>query len=713
MQSEKILSQPETTLPGLQEGRGVERHGQQATAREHPDTQGKAAAAPLNVLIVEDRASDAQLMVHELKKAGFDPQWKLAENEAEYLAQLNPSLDLILSDFHMPVFNAWEALRLLSEQRLDVPFIVVTGSVGEEVAMKLVRAGAADYLLKDRLARLGEAVKQAITLRNYRRQKTAADEAIALARALAEHRLADMEALMEAVPSIVFISHDRECRRMAGNRLGRKVLRLPADANLSKTAPPGEVPMGFQAMKNGTPILPEELPLQQAAKGREIRDYEMDLVFSDGSIVTIIGNASTLRDENGKPRGAVGAFVDITERKRAEEKLQAAKISLERAKEAAEEASRAKDRFLAVLSHELRTPLTPILALTSTLAEDASLGDAVRGDLQIIERNVELEAHLIDDLLDVTRIVHGKINLDKRPVDLCEVIRRVVEVCREDIKVRRIHFGVKTEGEPYPILADATRLQQVFWNLLKNALKFTPEDGCIGIQCRRARQSVVVEVKDSGKGIAAEDLGRIFNPFEQIERSESGARGGLGLGLAISKGVVEMHEGTIEAKSEGLGLGATFCVSLPLAETVAPVVAGPAVPLPLASSPVLRILLVEDHGDTARVLGRLLRNQGHEVRTAADLQKALEWCRQWEFDLLISDLGLPDGTGLDLMRQLRSLRPEIPGIALSGYGTEEDIRQSYEAGFAEHLIKPIEMDRLWEAIYRIANAVPLHPPGRS
>jgi len=395
---------------------------------------------------------------------------------------------------------------------------------------------------------------------------------------------------------------------------------------------------------------------------------------------------------------------EIGARKQMEEGLKTAMISLERAKEAAEESSRAKDRFLAILSHELRTPLTPIMALTSTLAEDRSLGEALRGDMQIIHRNVELEARLIDDLLDVMRIVHEKIKLDKRPVDLREIIRRAVEVCGEDIKARRIHFGVKNEGEPFPILADASRLQQVFWNLLKNALKFTPEDGCIGIQCRRVGPSVVAEVSDSGRGMAAEDLVRIFNPFEQIERRETGAHGGLGLGLGISKGLVELHGGTIEARSEGLGLGATFCVTLPLAEEIGPSTAAPAAPLNHGSKRALRILLVEDHEDTARILARLLKSQGHEVQIAGDLNESLELSRQWEFDLLISDLGLPDGSGLHLMRQLQSIRPKVPGIAISGYGTEEDIRQSREAGFAEHLVKPLEMDRLRAVIDRVANA---------
>lgn len=432
---------------------------------------------------------------------------------------------------------------------------------------------------------------------------------------------------------------------------------------------------------------------------------EEEAIFIAGHRIWYETFKTPVRDGTGRVIGTTGYARDITERRQAEDKLKASMLSAEKAKEAAEEASRAKDRFLAILSHELRTPLTPILALTSALAEDESLGDTLCRDLKCIERNIELEAHLIDDLLDVTRIIHGKIRLDKRPVDLREIIRRVVDICQEDIKARRIHFGVKTEDKPYPILADATRLQQVFWNLLENAIKFTPETGYISIQCHRTRQSVVAEVTDSGKGIAAEDLDRIFNPFEQVERRETGAYGGLGLGLSLSKSLVELHEGTIEAKSEGLGEGSTFCVTLPLTEESLPVVASPPIPSAPVTPRVLRILVVEDHEDTARILARLLRSQGHEVRTARNMNKALELSRQWEFDLLISDLGLPDGNGRDLMRQLRSIRPKALGIAISGFGTDEDIHQSLVAGFEEHLVKPLDIAALRAVILRMASNV--------
>jgi CheY-like chemotaxis protein len=214
---------------------------------------------------------------------------------------------------------------------------------------------------------------------------------------------------------------------------------------------------------------------------------------------------------------------------------------------------------------------------------------------------------------------------------------------------------------------------------------------------------VVAEVSDSGKGIAVEDLVRIFNPFEQVKRRESSTFGGLGLGLALTKGLVELHGGTIEAKSEGVGQGAVFCVTFPLTEASTPLIPCPAVPLIPAHLRALRILLVEDHGDTSRILARLLRSQGHEVQTAGDLHKALELSRQWEFDLLLSDLGLPDGSGRELMRQLRSTHPKTPGIAMSGYGTNDDIRQSLAAGFEEHLVKPLNIAALRAAINRVAS----------
>ncbi len=273
----------------------------------------------------------------------------------------------------------------------------------------------------------------------------------------------------------------------------------------------------------------------------------------------------------------------------------------------------------------------------------------------MIRRNVELEARLIDDLLDVTRIVRGKLELHKQPIELCTVLHRAIEVCTPDIAARKLHFGVDIPDGPYLVEADAARLQQVFWNLLKNAIKFTPEGGCVGIRCRRdGADHILVEVNDSGVGIERAALPLIFNAFEQGERSRTRQFGGLGLGLTISKAMVEMHGGRIEATSPGKDQGATFRVRLPLlaagARAVRPREQGPAATRPPARR--LRILLVEDHGDTAWVMTRLLKADGHEVQAAADVATALKRAEEGEFDLLLSDLGLPDGSGLDLMRAL-------------------------------------------------------------
>jgi two-component system CheB/CheR fusion protein len=317
-----------------------------------------------------------------------------------------------------------------------------------------------------------------------------------------------------------------------------------------------------------------------------------------------------------------------------------------------------------------------------------------------------MEARLIDDRLDVTRIARGKVELRKQRVEVCTVIRRAVEVCKPDIEARGLQFDVDLgPAAPYRIEADVARLQQVFWNLLKNAIKFTPHGGCVGIRVRGPGSEiqgspsfVVVDFTDSGIGIAPEAQPRIFNAFEQAERSITRQFGGLGLGLAISKALVEMHGGTIEVHSEGRGKGATFRIRLPLCVPAGhpetPAAAAP----PRPAVRCLRILLVEDHGVTAKMMRWVLAEDGHDVKTASDVATALELARQHAFDLVVSDLGLPDGSGHDLMRQLRWRGQEFPGIALSGYGQEEDIRNSHEAGFAVHLTKPASRERLLEAV---------------
>lgn len=379
-------------------------------------------------------------------------------------------------------------------------------------------------------------------------------------------------------------------------------------------------------------------------------------------------------------------MVTMRERGRFEEELV-------KARNAAQTATKAKDEFLAALSHELRNPLNPVLMLSTAMELDPSLPEDAREQIGIIRRNAELEARLIDDLLDVTRITHGKLKLVQVSVDLHLLLRETEEIVRSDGHGKRVPVHFEKNAADYFIHADAARIQQVFWNLVKNAIKFTPAGGEVRvITSNDAPDSITVRVIDTGHGIDAEVLPSIFAPFEQGGISTQ-QFGGLGLGLAITRGLVEMHGGSIRAESAGRGRGATFTVQF---KTCAPPAAPPTLFPFLAPDSVekLRLLLVEDHESTREVLARILRRAGHEVHAAGTVGEALQLAdAAGPFDIVISDLGLPDQTGCDLMRAIRA-RHGWPGIALSGYGMDEDVKRALDAGFSAHLIKPVNLEQL-------------------
>jgi len=419
--------------------------------------------------------------------------------------------------------------------------------------------------------------------------------------------------------------------------------------------------------------------------------------------------ALAVHDSKGEIAGALvfahrspAIFTERTERILAVVALQVS-MGLENAQlyGAAQAASAAKDQFLAMLSHELRTPLTPIFAVLAAMEEYPDLPEKMRSDLLVISRNLQLEAQLIDDLLDLTRISRGKISLRREITDVHSLIRSVSQLCQSEIDKQQIGFELDLEASRYHVLGDASRLQQVFWNLLSNAVKFSNVGGKIELRtCVVADAELHVRLTDDGCGIDPALLERIFQPFEQGDISVSPRFGGLGLGLAISKFIVDAHQGEIWAESPGLGKGATFTVSLPLAETEQVRSAPPVGPKPPPISRPVRILLVDDHYDTLDVMGRLLTRCGYEVVTASTYSKAFSLGRQQEFDLLISDLGLHDGSGYELMSALRAVS-SVKGIALSGYGMKADIDRSLAAGFSAHLTKPCDLSVLNATIQRV------------
>ena len=371
----------------------------------------------------------------------------------------------------------------------------------------------------------------------------------------------------------------------------------------------------------------------------------------------------------------------------------------------AERANRAKDSFLAMLSHELRTPLTPVLTSVLALEQGDDLSDDMRAALQMIRRNVQLEARLIDDLLDLTRISKGKVQLNLEEVDGHLLLRSALEICEADIAKKKLVLETDFAAEKAALLADPARLQQIFWNLIKNAVKFTPEGGRLEIHTENRDRELCVCVSDNGIGIDAETLPKIFNAFEQGERMQFG---GLGLGLAISKALVETHHGKLTAESDGPDKGATFTASFPILDTVLNGTESTAPSIPSVHKP-MRVLLVEDHEDTNRSLTQLLRRRGYHVQPAHSVQTALEAAANEQFDVLVSDIGLPDGTGIDLMEKLKSDRP-IFGIALTGFGMEDDLRKSHEVGFNHHLVKPVDLNRL-DALIQQAEPQAEYLPG--
>ncbi|HWA11143.1 MAG TPA: response regulator [Opitutaceae bacterium] len=392
---------------------------------------------------------------------------------------------------------------------------------------------------------------------------------------------------------------------------------------------------------------------------------------------------------------------------RANEDLRAHESALRESEAQAMAASRAKDDFLAALSHELRTPLNPVLLLATEAAKNPQLPEEVRADFDTIAKNVALEARLIDDMLDLTRIARGKLTLDMRPSDIHVCLQDALAMVNDEIDQKEIDLTLKLHAPRRVVFGDDVRLKQVFWNVIKNAAKFTDPRGRIVIETSvpAGGGELSVRVTDTGIGMTPPELDRVFDAFSQGDHaahSSSHRFGGLGLGLAISRMMVEMHSGTISAASEGRNRGTTFVVTLPLLDADAvprPAESAPpaAAPSPGPNGQARRVLLVEDHKPTSLALLHLLTRRNYTVMAAGSLAEARALAGRETFDLLISDIGLPDGSGCELMAELQGSRGLI-GIALTGYGMEEDISRSQAAGFATHLTKPISVQALDRAL---------------
>ena len=442
------------------------------------------------------------------------------------------------------------------------------------------------------------------------------------------------------------------------------------------------------------------------------------LITRDGSRLPIEDSGAPIRDPEGNMIGVIVVFHDTSERRRIELEREALLRSEQEARKEAEAADRLKDEFLATVSHELRTPLSAILGWSAML-NLGDIDDETRANaLKVIERNAKSQASIIDDILDVSRIITGKLNIEQRTVDLAPLIHTAIDTLHPAATAKNIKLTVALDSEPGLVLGDPARLQQIVWNLVSNAIKFTPSGGRVAVHFKRADSHLELSVSDTGIGISKPFLPHVFERFRQADSSTTRAHGGLGLGLAIVRHLVELQGGTVFAASEGTGQGSVFRVRLPVTAAVdLPIVAGPgaaAAPADRIDASLtrefdlrgLRVLVVDDEQDTLEIVSLLLRRFGATVRTSLSSQHALEVFNDWKPNVLISDVGMPGEDGFTFISKVRSLPPEAggetPALALTAYVREEDRLRSIAAGYEMHVKKPVEPFTLAEAVARLA-----------
>ena len=440
--------------------------------------------------------------------------------------------------------------------------------------------------------------------------------------------------------------------------------------------------------------------------------YEIEYRFRrhDGEYHWFLARALPLRDEAGRVTKWFGTCTDVDEAKAVAAERARALESEEQARLEAENANRLKDEFLAVVSHELRTPLTPILGWLELLKTDDPDADFRRQAYDVIERNTRAQAQIVNDLLDVSRIISGKLKLELRDIDLRDVVRAAIETVEPTARVKGVQLDAELPNRAAINVGDADRLQQVAWNLISNAVKFTPRGGQVTVRLARQNSEYVIEIVDSGAGIAPEFLPHVFERFRQADASSTRATGGLGLGLSIVRHLVEQHGGMVGVDSRGLGLGSTFRVCLPIApilpadsQTESPELAQGA---PASDEKQdlngLKILAVDDEADAREMLSVVLSRYGANVQTAPNVREALEKFEQLRPDIVLSDIGMPEADGYTFIEQIRALPAknggQTPAIALTAYARSEDRQRALDAGFQNHLAKPIAPVKLVAAL---------------
>jgi PAS domain S-box-containing protein len=477
--------------------------------------------------------------------------------------------------------------------------------------------------------------------------------------------------------------------------------------------------IGQPIFRLAPPDRPDEIRavLEQIRRGKRVEHFETERIRKDGERIHVSLTVSPITDSTGRIVGASKVARDVSDRKRIEQERELLLENAQRARAEAEAASRAKDAFLATVSHELRTPLSPILAWSTMLRQGALDASKTERALETIERCARNQAQLVEDLLDVSRIVAGKLHLAVRPVDLGPVVRAALDVVRPAAEAKEILLQVVLDPDGGQVSGDPERLQQVVWNLLSNAVKFTPRGGRVRVVLERVGSHLEIAVSDSGQGIAPDFLPFVFERFRQADGTTTRAHAGLGLGLAIVRHIVELHGGSVHAESPGDDGGAAFTVKLPLlpparsageGERLHPIALRETDDLRRPSLEGLRILVVDDDPDSNEVVRMLLSSCQAEIEVAGSVAQAIDALRRFDAHLLVSDIGMPVQDGYALIRKVRESdaqrsRP-LPAIALTAYGSIDDRVRLFSAGFQAHLTKPVDPAELLALVASLARS---------
>ncbi len=700
----------------------------------------------IEILLLEDDDRDAELLSARLELDGVHASIVRAYDRSSFLDALRANTpDVILSDYNLPGYDGCAALDHARENAPGVPFLFVSGAMGEEIAIESLKRGATDYVLKHRLERLGPAVRRALRERanhlerlRIEKERDALLEAETLARLEAErassaHRflgdaskaLASTLDLSEAlgrvmrflVPSfadwaaIDLSTEDgaMECIACAHRDLAREP-QLVSFGMRDHTLRIREI------SRTGETCLIRSSDLPDGLREGLSREFGANAwVIVPIRVREALLGALTVSSRRGS------TFIPDHDVSLAEELARRIAMAVDNAhlyKEAqlerqrAEEANRSKDEFLAALSHELRTPLNAICGWAKMLRSGLLAQEKHARALEVIERNALVQTQLIDDLLDVSRIVSGKLHLSLSSIDLREVVEMAVEGVRPQAEAKQIQLHAQLSPEPAIVHGDTARLQQVVWNLVTNAVKFTPTHGHIDVKVHAINEGAEVIVRDNGQGISADFLPHVFERFRQSESGATRAHGGLGLGLTIVKRIVELHRGRVEGMSEGEGKGATFIVRLPAspnAKRSVTAISRPPLPHVLDEIPHLhgvRVLVVDDEKDARELLVNMFQHLHASVTTASSAIEAMHAMLAEPPHILVSDIGMPGEDGFTLIRRIRALSidqgGDLPAIALTAFAAPEDRARALDAGFDRHLSKPVEPARLAATIVELA-----------